>query len=118
MLPLLVTVTGWGLPSQIMYLLCTYLFWANDPIIPKPEFFGDFGGDSLTKPPFGVTSAEVAIPVDPRSLEVIVGSLSKRSPTEFHHPFKVYGRRTAQRCGDWGLVLEKCEIRFSMFFHC
>ena len=27
-------------------------------IIPKPECFGDFGGDSLTKPPpFGVTSA-------------------------------------------------------------
>ena len=29
-------------------------------IIPKPELRG-FGGDSLTKPPFGVTSAEVAI---------------------------------------------------------
>ena len=30
-------------------------------IIPKPEGFGDFGGDSRTKPPFGVTSPEVAI---------------------------------------------------------
>ena len=30
-------------------------------IIPKPEFVGDFGDASLTKPPFGVTSAEVAI---------------------------------------------------------
>ena len=30
-------------------------------IIPKPECFGDFGEDFLTKPPFGVTSAEVAI---------------------------------------------------------
>ena len=29
-------------------------------IIPKPELRG-FWGDSLTKPPFGVTSAEVAI---------------------------------------------------------
>ena len=29
-------------------------------IIPKPELRG-FLGDSLTKPPFGVTSAEVAI---------------------------------------------------------
>ena len=29
-------------------------------IIPKPELRG-FGGDSLTKPPFGVTSAEVVI---------------------------------------------------------
>ena len=28
--------------------------------IPKPELRG-FGGDSLTKPPFGVTSAEVVI---------------------------------------------------------
>ncbi len=43
-------------------------FWANGPIIPKPGlrafwggFPGHFGGDSLTKPPFGVTSAEVAI---------------------------------------------------------
>ena len=26
-------------------------------IIPKPEFSGDFGGDSLIKPPFRVTSA-------------------------------------------------------------
>ena len=26
-------------------------------MIPKPEFFGDFGGDSLTKPPpVGVTT--------------------------------------------------------------
>ena len=30
-------------------------------IIPKPEFVGDFGGISLTKAPFKVTSAEVAI---------------------------------------------------------
>ena len=30
-------------------------------IIPKPELFGHFVGDSLTKPPFGVTSVEVAI---------------------------------------------------------
>ena len=29
-------------------------------IIPKPELRG-FGGDSLTKPPFKVTSAEVVI---------------------------------------------------------
>ena len=29
-------------------------------IIPKPELRG-FWGDSLTKPPFGVTSAEVVI---------------------------------------------------------
>ena len=29
-------------------------------IIPKPQLRG-FGGDSLTKPPFGVTSAEVVI---------------------------------------------------------
>ena len=34
--------------------------WANCPIIPKPEFRA-FWGDSLTKPPFGVTSAEVVI---------------------------------------------------------
>ena len=37
--------------------------WAQSgqiPIIPKPELRG-FWGDSLTKPPFGVTSAEVAI---------------------------------------------------------
>ena len=31
--------------------------WANDPIIPKPEWSGDFGDTSLTKlPPFGVTN--------------------------------------------------------------
>ena len=38
-------------------------------IIPKHECFGHFGGDSLTKPTFGVASAEVVIicPDDPRT---------------------------------------------------
>ena len=44
-----------------------FIVWANYyrlsgqiTIIPKPELRG-FWGDSLTGPPFGVTSAEVAI---------------------------------------------------------
>ena len=32
-------------------------FLAKLTIIPKPEKKGDFGGASLIKPPFGVTSA-------------------------------------------------------------
>ena len=27
--------------------------WANFPMIPKPECFGDLEGESLTKPPLG-----------------------------------------------------------------
>ena len=38
-----------------------YIYSGQITIIPKPEFFGHFGDTSLTKPPFGVTSAEVAI---------------------------------------------------------
>ena len=36
------------------------IIWANFCIIPKPELRG-FWGDSLTKPPFKMTSAEVVI---------------------------------------------------------
>ena len=39
-------------------------------IIPKPELRG-FGGDSLTKPPFKVTSAEVVI-ICPEQLSLLV----------------------------------------------
>ena len=45
--------------STIIYRNCTS---RQITIIPKPEFFGHFGGDSHTKPQrFGVTSAEVVI---------------------------------------------------------
>ena len=41
------------------------MYWSHEKsgkitIIPKPELRG-FWGESLSKPPFGVTSAEVAI---------------------------------------------------------
>ena len=47
-------------PNQPTKNIGIYIIWANFPIIPKPELRG-FGGDSLTKPPLGVTSAEVVI---------------------------------------------------------
>ena len=57
-------------------------------IIPKPELRG-FWGDSLTKPPFGVTSAEVAI-ICPDSWVVFVfhplyTSARLTFPTPQHH---------------------------------
>ena len=36
-------------------------WWKKISAIPKPELRGDLGGNSLTKPPFGVTSADGAI---------------------------------------------------------
>ena len=54
-------------------------------IFPKPECFGDFGGYSLTKPPFEVTSAEVVIicpdignpitPLNPKTFGLILALL-------------------------------------------
>ena len=41
-------------------MLCTYIISGQNTVIPKPELRG-FGVDSLTQPPFGVTSAEVAV---------------------------------------------------------
>ena len=46
---------------SVIFRTCLHLHVSGQiTIIPKPELRG-FWGDSLTKPPFGVTSAEVAI---------------------------------------------------------
>ena len=58
-------------------------------IIPKPELRG-FGGDSVTKPPFGVTSAEVAI---------VCRDLIFPEPTK-----KISKKLMSPNCKDWWLV--------------
>ena len=45
--------------SEDMHHLIGWVAWGQITIIPKPELRG-LWEDSLTKPPFGVTSAEVA----------------------------------------------------------
>ena len=48
-----------GFRKGVSYMLINTVYW-KITITPKPELRG-FWGDSLTKPPFGVTSAEVVI---------------------------------------------------------
>ena len=43
-------------PNQELAWWPSYILSGQSTIIPKPEFFGDLKGDSLTKPPFGVTN--------------------------------------------------------------
>ena len=50
----------WQYPGFLGLTKAPRIISGQITIIPKPELRG-FGGYSLTKPPFGMTSAEVAI---------------------------------------------------------
>ena len=69
-------------------------------IFTKPELRG-FGGDSLTKPSFGVTSAEVTI-ICPSDLNVMISTkgLLKKNPLlvlyKSHHKMKDIDGQTPQ----------------------
>ena len=58
-------------PSEILHrilimgkkTLRIHVYWSGQiSIIPKPEFFGDFGDTSLPKAPFKVTSGRYNLP--------------------------------------------------------